>query len=196
MDSFVDLFVALAKRAGVDDSSIFFTKATLPLPGFFRATKEWDLLIVLDGRLVAALELKSQVGSFGNNFNNRTEEAMGSALDLWTAYREGNIPASSTPFLGWMMLLENSPASNKPVRTVEPHFPVRPEFHSASYTKRYELFCKKLVLERHYTAAALLTSAQDSGKRGVYAEPSMDIGIRRFASGFIEHIRAAIATHD
>jgi hypothetical protein len=53
------------------------------LPGFFRPTKEWDLLAIHDGKLLAVIEAKSQVGpSFGNNFNNRTEEAMGSALDL------------------------------------------------------------------------------------------------------------------
>jgi hypothetical protein len=26
--------------------------------------------------------------SFGNNFNNRSEEAIGSASDIWIAYRE------------------------------------------------------------------------------------------------------------
>lgn len=40
--------------------------------------------------MIAAVELKSQVGpSFGNNCNNRTEEAIGTAHDFWTAYREG-----------------------------------------------------------------------------------------------------------
>jgi len=47
-------------------------------------------LVIKNGHLFVAIEAKSQVGpSFGNNFNNRTEEAMGSALDLWTAFREG-----------------------------------------------------------------------------------------------------------
>jgi hypothetical protein len=46
------------------------------LPGYFRPTKLWDVLVIHDKRLLAAIELKSQVGpSFGNNFNNRTEEA-------------------------------------------------------------------------------------------------------------------------
>ena len=59
-------------------------RKVLTLPGFFRPTKLWDLLIINQGGLVAALELKSQVGpSFGNNFNNRTEEALGTAVDLW-----------------------------------------------------------------------------------------------------------------
>jgi hypothetical protein len=67
---------------------------------------------VKDGKLIAAIEAKSQVGpSFGNNFNNRTEEAMGSALDLWTAYREGAFHTSPHPFLGYFFLLEDCQAS-------------------------------------------------------------------------------------
>lgn len=89
MDGFISLVTDLMIEAGADETSIFHNKH-LELPGFFRPTKEWDLLLVKDNQLILALEAKSQVGpSFGNNFNNRTEEAMGSALDLWTAYREG-----------------------------------------------------------------------------------------------------------
>ena len=69
------------------EESFIFRKKRLQLPGFFRPTKEWDLVVVKNGHLIAAIEAKSQVGpSFGNNFNNRTEEAMGSALDIWTAF--------------------------------------------------------------------------------------------------------------
>src|SRR5437867_8108420 len=94
------------------------------LPGFFRPTKEWDLLVVRDGELIAAMETKSQVGpSFGNNFNNRTEEAMGSALDLWTAFREGAFNSGIRPWLGYFFLLEQCPRSMRPVRARESHFP-------------------------------------------------------------------------
>lgn len=89
MDGFIRLFTEIIVEAGMSERYVF-RKRLLELPGFFRPTKEWDLLVVKNGHLVAAIEAKSQVGpSFGNNFNNRTEEAMGSALDLWTAYREG-----------------------------------------------------------------------------------------------------------
>jgi len=41
------------------------------------------MLVINEGRLIAALEFKSHVGpSFGNNFNNRAEEAIGTAHDL------------------------------------------------------------------------------------------------------------------
>ena len=68
----------------------YFSRVSVELPGFFRPTKEWDIVVVSDNNLIAAIELKSQIGpSFGNNFNNRTEEALGTAMDIWTAYREG-----------------------------------------------------------------------------------------------------------
>ena len=100
MDGFIELFRNVIVETGISEEFIF-TKKSLVLPGFFRPTKEWDLLVVKENKLVAALEAKSQVGpSFGNNFNNRTEEAMGSALDLWTAFRKGNFNSGEQPFLG------------------------------------------------------------------------------------------------
>jgi hypothetical protein len=163
----------------------------LELPGFFRPTKEWDLLVVREGQLIAAIELKSQVGpSFGNNFNNRTEEAMGTALDLWTAYREGALNKTVQPWLGYVFLLEDCPRSRLPVRVVEPHFKVLPEFVNASYARRYELFCRKLVRERHYNAAAFLLSARDSGLDGGFSQPAEDLTFDLFARALVAHAAA------
>ena len=126
MDGFVELIGETARSVGIEDKCIFF-KRSLELPGYFRPTKEWDLLVVRDGQLLVAFEAKSQVGpSFGNNFNNRTEEAMGSALDLWTAYRESAFNTTVRPWLGYLFMLEDCPRSRTPVRIKEPHFPVFP----------------------------------------------------------------------
>ena len=99
MDGFLALVKDIVQNNGLTDSDVCINRRLLTLPGYFRPTKIWDLLVMNDRRLIAAIELKSQVGpSFGKNFNNRTEEAIGSALDLWTAYREGaleNIPGRS-----------------------------------------------------------------------------------------------------
>ena len=51
--------------------------------------KNWDIVVTYNDILVAAIECKSQVGSFGSNFNNRTEEAIGNAVDLWRTYEAG-----------------------------------------------------------------------------------------------------------
>jgi len=189
MDGFIDLIAELIVDAGVD-SSLIFRKRRLELPGFFRPTKEWDLLVVRDDQLIVAVEVKSQVGpSFGNNFNNRIEEAMGSALDLWTAYREGAFNKTVRPWLGYLFLLEDCPSSRRPVRVKEPHFDVFPEFVGASYAKRYELFCRKLVRERHYNAAAFLTSGKEEGIEGRYEQPASDLTFEIYARSLVAHAR-------
>lgn len=187
MDGFIQLINELVTDAGVDQNNIFFKKS-LELPGFFRPTKEWDFLVVKNDQLIIALEAKSQVGpSFGNNFNNRTEEAIGSALDLWTAYREGAFNRTVKPWLGYLFLLEDCEASQRPVKVREPHFKVFPEFVDASYSKRYELFCRKLVRERHYNVASFLLSHRKQGLKGQYQEPAEDLTFEIFARSLVAH---------
>src|ERR1700722_5966038 len=148
MDGFIELLTKLVIEAGIDRAHIYYEQS-LELPGYFRPNKKWDFLVVVKEQLVAALEAKSQVGpSFGNNFNNRTEEAMGSALDLWTAFREGAFNKTVRPWLGYIFMLEDCEGSRRPVKVKQPHFNVFPEFVDASYAKRYEIFCRKLVRER------------------------------------------------
>jgi hypothetical protein len=72
LDGFRELVAALLEEAGLQRATIYWRKKT-ELPGWYRAEKNWDLLVVAHRRLVAIIEFKSQVGSFGNNFNNRTE---------------------------------------------------------------------------------------------------------------------------
>ena len=188
MDGFIDLFTELVAQAGIPLRYLFRKKA-IELPGFFRPSKEWDLLVIRDEKLIAAIEAKSQVGpSFGNNFNNRTEEAIGSALDLWTAFRERAYLASPQPFLGYFFMLEDCEASNRPVSVKEPHFKVFPEFVGASYMRRYELFCRKLVLERHYTSSAFITSSSQNGLAGVFKIPADDLSVDRFARVLVAHV--------
>ena len=126
------------------------------------------------------MEFKSQVGSFGNNFNNRTEEVLGSATDIWTAYREGAFTLSQRPWLGYLMVLEDVPRSLSPVGVKEPHFPVFPEFRESSYAKRYEIMMTKLVRERLYDSAALLFSNHASANDGSYRLPSTELSIDSF----------------
>ena len=87
-------------EAGLDRADVK-TRTALELPGYYRPEKKWDLIVVSEEQLVAAIEFKSQVGpSFGNNFNNRCEEAIGSASDIWIAFREGRFGKAPQPFLG------------------------------------------------------------------------------------------------
>lgn len=111
MDGFLSLIIDIIRLNGLGDAQIHMNRTMLTLPGFFRPTKLWDILALQRGELIAAIELKSQVGSFGNNFNNRTEDAIGTAHDLWTAYREGALGNQPRPFVGWLMMVEDSHAS-------------------------------------------------------------------------------------
>lgn len=190
MDEFITLLTEIIVAAGIDERHIYHSK-NLELPGFFRPTKEWDLLVVKDGQLIAALEAKSQVGpSFGNNFNNRTEEAMGSSLDLWTAYREGAFNKTVKPWLGYIFLLEDCKGSQTPVKVRAPHFKVFEEFKGASYGKRYEVFCRKIVRECHYNASAYLLSNRSTGPTGAYTEPSDDLTFEFFVRSLVAHVSA------
>ena len=159
LDGFVELIHNLLITNGVPEECIFIN-SDLELPGYFRPNKKWDLLVVDKCKLVIAIEFKSQVGpSFGNNFNNRTEEAMGTALDLWTAYREGVFGKQAAPWIGYFLVLEDCLRSNEPIKVRSPHFAVLHEFINASYKERYEIFCNKLLLERQYSAACFITTA-------------------------------------
>ena len=190
MDGFIRLVVDLLRDAGIAEPTVF-RKRNLEIPGYFRPTKEWDLLVVANGRLLVVIEMKSQVGpSFGNNFNNRTEEAIGSAVDVWTAFREGAFHDSPRPWLGYLFLLEDCEKLQGPVSVREPHFKVFKEFRGASYKKRYELLCRKLVRERHYEAAAFMTSPKEGGASGEYAEPAGDLTFARFARSLVGHVSA------
>lgn len=174
MDGFISLVRDALCDNGLPSAHVFCEKG-LELPGWYRPEKKWDLLVVADDQLLAGIEFKSQVGSFGNNYNNRTEEAIGSACDIWAAYREGAFKPSARPWLGYLMLLEEAPASLQSVRAKQPHFPVFPEFREASYAQRYEILLTKLVRERLYDSACLLLSGAKTGRNGNYREPNPEL---------------------
>ncbi len=137
--------------------------------------------------LSLAIELKSQVGpSFGNNFNNRIEEAIGNAVDVWRAYEEGTF-GSVRPWLGYVFVLEAAPASTKPVK--EAVFPSEKIFDNASYADRYRILCDRLVKERLYDAAWFVLSPQE-GAAGS-SQPGLDFN--NFAAaiaGRVSYVRA------
>lgn len=194
MDGFAALVFDLTKANGLPKAEVKRVRQALTLPGFFRPTKLWDLIILNQGRLVAALEFKSQVGpSFGNNFNNRTEEALGTAVDFWTAFREGAFGDTPRPFLGWLMLVEDVPASRSPVRDATPHFRVFPEFRNASYADRYKILCDKMVRENLYTSATVLLSPRTAVKNGNFTSMDETTSLKTFVTTFAGHIAAEAA---
>lgn len=194
MDGFVALMIDLVKANGLRKATIVREgRIPLTLPGFFLPAKQWDMLVLRENRLIAVLELKSQVGSFGNNFNNRTEEAIGTAQDLWTAFREGSFGDSPRPFVGWLMLVEDAPGSRRPIRDRSQHFPVRTEFQGASCIERYNLLGRKLVQEQLYTTTAVLASPQTAIKTGKFSDVSDLTSLKTFVTSFAGHIASEAA---
>ena len=193
MDGFINLVREYLCANGLPETQVYCNRE-VELPGWYRPEKQWDLLVVAEGELLAGIEFKSQVGSFGNNFNNRTEEAIGSATDIWAAYREGAFKPSSRPWLGYMMLLEEAPASMRPVKAKEPHFKVFPEFKEASYGKRYEILLTKLVRERLYDSACFLLSDVKGGVRGAYREPASELTFEKFLASLLARATAIART--
>ncbi len=194
MEGFARLVIDLVKANGLPKAQVHQKRAVLTLPGYFRPTKLWDLLITDGERLIAAVEFKSHVGpSFGNNFNNRAEEAIGTSHDLWTAYREGAFGQQERPFIGWLMVVEDAVASRATVRDRSPHFPVFPDFVGASYLKRYDILCQKLAKEQMYSSASVIATPRSAVRNGEYCELSDMTGLKSFVASFAGHIAAEAA---
>ncbi|MCX6624770.1 MAG: restriction endonuclease, partial [Acidobacteria bacterium] len=128
--------------------------------------------------------------------NNRSEEVLGSANCIWTAFREGRFgKAGQPPFLGYLFLLEDCPEVHRPVRNREPFFEVDPVFKGepagnggstgVSNSKRYEVLCRRLILERLYSSACLLLSTNANPTK--ITQPAEDLSFRRFAAALRGH---------
>lgn len=187
MDGFVEMMKQIALSIGIPSACVF-TKGNI-VPGYYRASKNWDFLVVApNGKLIALVEFKSQIGSYGNNFNNRSEEAIGTAVDFWTAFRENQFPGQQAPWVGYLMLVGRDEDSIRPVHNPACHFPLLPEFDNASYMERYRILCRKLILERNYTSVALSWTSRDAS----YGDVSEDLSIGRFLRSFEGYLKGAL----
>ncbi len=179
------LLTDILLAAGIAGADVH-ARTALELPGYYRPEKKWDLLVVKGDQLIMAVECKSQVGpSFGNNFNNRVEEAIGAAEDVWTAYRERRFGEWPPPFLGWLLILEDCPQVHRPIRNAEPYFDVDPLLSNSSYAQRYEVFCQRLMFERKYTATCLILATDDESTEICF--PSSSTSFRTFAAALDAH---------
>lgn len=160
---------------------------SLRLPRYFRPAKNWDLLVVEGNVLAAAIEFKSQVGSIGNNVNNRAEEAIGNGMDLWEAHREG-LFGLVRPWVGYFLVLGEEPGIDEAVGLGKARFPIDRKFQGTSYVERYEILCKRLVERRVYDAACLILSSNDPSNPVI--EPSSEVNFDRFAAAIRARAKA------
>jgi len=72
----MDGFVELSRSAGrVRHEKRYFWERYVEITRLFRPERNGICWLCSTDALIAAIEFKSQVGSFGNNYNNRTEES-------------------------------------------------------------------------------------------------------------------------
>ncbi|MFL4905209.1 PaeR7I family type II restriction endonuclease [Streptomyces sp. MMS24-I2-30] len=166
--------------AGYPPESIRVAKSQgLELPGYYRPQKQWDLVVVHGNTLVAAFELKALGGpSFGNNYNNRVEEALGSAIDLRQAALAELYPGEK-PWLGYFFIMQDEEKSRRPVKPAKGALPVDSIWQGMSYQERFGVFCQRLMSERLYDAACYITSSAADPKPH---EPVDKLDWRRFSA--------------
>lgn len=168
-------------EAGYPPESIGEDVGLVTLPGYYRPAKKWDLVVAYRGVLVAAIELKALGGpSYGNNFNNRVEEALGNAVDLSRA-RVANLVGAEAPWLGYFFVMEDGDGSSKPGSGMETRTAFRPDpiWSKLSYQDKFALTGERLLEEKHYDAVCYLVS---SPNQPLAREPSRILDWEHFSA--------------
>ncbi|MDE0495469.1 MAG: restriction endonuclease [Acidimicrobiaceae bacterium] len=189
MDALRDLVVRVFKDAGIPAQ---IDVKRRPIAGYFRRDKDWDVVVMVKDRVVGIVELKSMAGdSGGKNFNNRTDEALGQAVDVWKAV-EREIISSLRPWLGYFMLLEDNKAFTKAVTPRKAVWDTDPAFDGASYADRYVIFFERMIRERLLDAACVVLSEKDSAE---VQFPSESLSFQAFAAAIYGRCLQFMATN-
>ena len=130
-----------------DDPDIkYYTGRKASLPGHFRSNKDWDIVIKQYGELKCAIELKSMLSSFGNNFNNRLEECLGCGYDLKKSYESYK---KEYPMICYLIFIPDNKESRK----------LRSD--GESYITKFKELCQKVVQDNLYRQALVVTYTVD-----------------------------------
>lgn len=203
MFAFENAIKTLLIQNGVDDNHIVNgTKATLP--GYFRASKNWDIVVykpLSNGKnlLLAAIEMKSMYGSVGNNLNNRSEEAIGSAFDLQKANTRLRLSSKGEnferPFIGYIFLLGEHEKNKKGSKIGIPLFGADEVFVRKdpqgnlipeNYETRTEVLVNRLVESELYTSGTFIL-ANNTTVKG-YQEPNPELGFYQFIAKLLGEV--------
>jgi hypothetical protein len=147
------------------------------LPGFYRATKSWDLVLVQDGIPVLAVEYKSMLGSEGKNLNNRADEIFGMAEDTRQAELNGLLPPQMRR--AYVFVMSDNPKTDKPVGVSRTLGMADPAFDGASYVQRMAIMLRRMRDTGlfHMTWAVAVKEEPFS-----WSEPDPEVGWERFAA--------------
>ena len=174
-------------HVGFKEEEIITDGSELTLPGWFRPAKNWDMLVFSEKTLLAFIELKSINSSFGNNYNNRAEETIGSAIDVLHAIKNELIPVTYQPPMGgYVMIVKLCEDSCRTVKNPDSRYPIDKEFTDSSYFKRFSLLCRRMLAERLYQSIWLV--GVDPEKR-VVIEPEQDLTYEKFITSIESMLR-------
>lgn len=135
-------------------------------------------MVTIESRVLAIIELKSIVGTNpGQNFNNRTDEALGQAVDVWKAVERAIISSPLLPWLGYFMLIEDNDAWNRVSAQHSAVWPSDPVFENTSAADRATIFFDRMVRERLLDAACVVMA--DRRRRLQARQPHIPVIRRR-----------------
>ncbi len=217
LDAFVRLLTWVVHRHGLPEA-VLLTGKKAQLPGYFRPTKSWDVLILNNNTLIAAIELKSIADSFGKNANNRNEEALGSGIDIKEAFEENAFEGLTRLFTGYLILVEDCEETLASVQIQMKHFRAMEEFMAnpvtreniyvrnasgvfpsidgVSYMTRFDILCRRLMQKNLYTAAAVIKSPRSAIQNGEYSSVSLETSIKAFLAALAGHIETIAAIQE
>jgi len=143
------------------------------IPGYYRRSKNWDVVAMHKGHLVGVVELKSQASSPGNNANNRIEEAIGSAVDAKSVQELTGAFGNLGVWAAWCMTFNRDCESGNPIRLTSVQkknlrFPLSDSaFDNMTYAKAVE----RLIAQKVYDAGWMLITWVDSDGTIGHGEP-------------------------
>jgi hypothetical protein len=147
------------------------------IPGYYRRSKNWDVVAMHKGHLVGVVELKSQASSPSNNANNRIEEAIGSAVDAKAVQELTGAFGNLGVWAAWSMTFNRDCESGNPIRLTSVQksklrFPLNDSaFENMTYAKQYAKAVERFIAQKVYDAGwMLITWVNRDGTIG-YDEP-------------------------
>jgi hypothetical protein len=194
MDPFEDLIRKVVEDAGIELDPQPETK--IYLPGYYRETKSWDVVMQYKGHVLAIVEAKSQGTSLANNFNNRVEEAIGQAADIWKAHERGFLVSGMRPWVGYLMIVNQTAKTIAPKhlakgKTIPAGMRIDEHFDGMSFAERYAEAFGRLDQERMLDATCVAITADEDS----YSYPNQWLSFNGFAAqlwGRCRHMQAVL----
>jgi hypothetical protein len=193
LEGFHALVSRILAHNGLPEARVH-TRHGLELPGFFMPTRPWDIVVMHEGRLVAALAIRARTAqSLENGFVALGEEALCTGKEMDALCRKQAFGPGLRPWFGWLVLLEDGSALARPAAMAPTLLQVVPEYRHSTHAEWYGLLLRKLERERIFDACALLLCPEDRQQSDTYREPTRDLGGMRLLAHLASHAGAFAA---